>query len=193
MIDFKSKRQVWILILVLLGIGVVSSFIFINKLSKENQSFINIFSILGVCATLLALVLTFIQFLSLIEIALKTNEEIQKATGQIKKVLAISDISKTSKIILEIKRFVQENKFESAELRMQNLKTILIQIKNDLEIKEIIDEGGYKESYSNFIIDLNNIDSYLVDNTNEVDSNIIVYNLEALSMIIIEIEQYLKK
>ena len=183
-----TTRIIWIIAIASVVLGTILYFI----ISDKPQAFIIKFSVFSGIASSIALLVTFIQFLSLTNIISQTNLEVKIATAKIQMITALSEISKAIKTVNEIKKFLKEENFIAAELRMQDIKPLIIQIKLDDSLIDKVNKEEFNASYTDFNIDLNNINNHIIDPTNLIDVVILNSNLEKLSTLLLEIEGSLK-
>lgn len=135
-----------------------------------SQTIINGVGILGVYFTILGIGYTFKQ-------VLLVKEEVQNKLEELNEFLSFSDISSTVKQTREIQTFIQNKKYESALLRMKDLKSKLIDIKCNHKLEEYIENGDISIHLTNIEIDISNINETMLSGKS-LNYTIVSENLE---------------
>ena len=162
------STALFLLLLLIFGITVYLDIIGGKLLIS--QTIINGVGILGVYFTILGIGYTFKQ-------VLLVKEEVQKKLEELNEFLSFSDISSTVKQTREIQTFIQNKKYESALLRMKDLKSKLIDIKCNHKLEEYIEDADISIHLTNIEIDISNIDDTML-NGKSLNYRIVSENLE---------------
>lgn len=158
----------FLLLSLVFGITIYLDF-FDNKLSIS-QTIINGVGILGVYFTILGIGYTFKQ-------VLLVKEEVQNKLKELNEFLSYSEISSTVKQTREIQTFIQNKRYESALLRMKDLKSKLIEIKCNQKLLGYIVDGDISIHLASIEIDMSNIDDAL-QGVKGVNYRVVSQNLE---------------
>ncbi|MEO9660585.1 hypothetical protein [Maribacter dokdonensis] len=185
-----SKEQK-LTVYIFLGLSLVSIFIFIF-FKNENKTYLDFISIWGSFASLSAFVFLFFQIKSQKVLTEESNNTIKETKDLLIKLFSISDISKGTKIVEQAQTFLRLSKFESALLRLKDLKEILIYIKHYNTKENLINLDEYADHVSNISIDLLNINDKIIGKKSTINVSKIISNLEEVSTFISDFELKIK-
>jgi hypothetical protein len=150
-------------------------------------------SIIGTYASLFGIYATYIQINSVKKISEKTEKALEEWKMRFNIILSTHELSKSIKLVSEIQSYIRSKKYEITLLRLQDLKEILIQNKNNRNIIDLTRKNIYNEIIANLSIDILNIHSSLLkNNVKNIDYTKINENLESLSDKLNEIVYKLK-
>jgi hypothetical protein len=179
-------------ILIILA-GIIISFLILYVLNNQKKlDIINGIGIVGSIASLVGISIAYLQILSVKRISESTNRAIDTTLNELMKSFSISDLSKAIKLIQEIQSLIRAEKQESALLRMQDLKSILIQIKHIKILDGKYENEDYKTLNTNLNIDISNINMYLIKQKAGISFPKICENLESVTTFFAELENNLK-
>jgi len=188
--DVKITNNQWIIIILclfcIIGVPVIYKYV----LSDNEQTTINFISLCGTFVSLIGLFITYIQVISLKQATEKTKLEIDNTLNRVNQIISISELSKGSKIIHEIQSANRSSNYELSLIRMQDLKAILIQVKN--QQNEDLIKDKFKTAIKNLGIDIGAYDALLTKQKTGIDITKVNSNLEKLSTTLIEFENKLK-
>ena len=185
----KIKSASIVLLLICIAISVVLLLIlhWSNKLDLVNG-----IGIVGSIASLTGIIIAYIQIVSVKKITESTNLAINKTLNELLKSFSISDLSRAIKLVQEVQNFIRLEKIESALLRMQDLKSILIQIRHVEVLNDKYENEEYREIMTNLNIDISNINMILIKQKNGINNVKLCENLELVSTFFSELESKLK-
>jgi len=173
-------------------VGLLIIIIIFFQLNDANRNLWNFISLVANFLSLYGLLLAYYQILSLRELSEKTQEAVKISSHRLKKVLSISELSKSKKIIEEIQIFLHGENLYGALLRMKDLKEILIQNKYIKDLEPFTSIKQYKTLLINTGIDIDNISDSLINDKEKLDKSNIIKNLEITKSKLIEFENELK-
>jgi hypothetical protein len=177
---------------IILG-GILISAILFYILHVENKlDIISGIGVVGSIASLVGILIAYLQILSVKRITESTNLAIDTTLNELMKSFSISDLSKAIKLIQEIQSLIRAEKQESALLRMQDLKSILIQIKHIKILDGKYESEDYKSLNTNLNIDISNINLFLIKQKTGISFPKICENLELITTFFTELENNLK-
>gem|GEM_PF-1568088 len=187
--SLKIKSASIVLLLICIAISVVLLLIlhWSNKLDLVNG-----IGIVGSIASLTGIIIAYIQIVSVKKITESTNLAINKTLNELLKSFSISDLSRAIKLVQEVQNFIRLEKIESALLRMQDLKSILIQIRHVEVLNDKYENEEYREIMTNLNIDISNINMILIKQKNGINNVKLCENLELVSTFFSELESKLK-
>jgi hypothetical protein len=185
------SREQRITVYIFLGLSVLSVIIF-TLFKNEKSTYLDFISVWGSFASLSAFVFLFFQIQSQKSINEESNRAIKETKNLLIKLFSISDISKGTKIVEQAQTFLRLNKFESALLRLKDLKEILIYIKHYNTKKNLINLNEYADHVSNISIDLLNINDKIIGKKSTINVSKVISNLEEISTFISDFELKIK-
>ena len=173
--------------------GLILSYLFYIKIIPENdRNEINLMSVFGTYLSVFGLIIAYIQILSIKQETIKTRSAIKSSLDQVRRVLSISELSKTKKLIEEIQQYLQNDKFDASSLRMHDLKENLIQNKYISHLTKQTEAKSYRDLIANVGIDINTLHDKISSPVSVIDKSIIMQNLEKVKSAILEFENILK-
>lgn len=178
--------------ILLFVIGLLIMILIYYNLQTNDKNIINFITLFGTYLSVFGLILAFLQLESIKQINEKTQSEVQISLQRVNDVLAISEISKSIKIIQEIQSYLHSQKSELSLIRMKDLKQILIQVKHNNNLIEFTNHSDYEKSIVDLSIDINNISDSLFKPNRAVNYSKINSNLEELSTTLSNFENKLK-
>lgn len=172
-----KKRDI-ILILVLFIATLF--FVHIFYIDKISDTFFKEISLAGTLASSIGLILVLIQISKLKTVAEGSELASKQTKDQLLSFLSAIDIGKATKIIHETKIYNRNNKYELSIVRMQELKEILILIKNHPRYKDFIDIKYYNKLISNTSIDINSMEKSNINHSDNTDPVFLNKNLDII-------------
>lgn len=167
------------------------SFIFYFFPEKQ-KSLMNYISYFGTYTSIFGIMITYTQILSVKEISEDTKLKVENSLQKTFKILTISELSKSIKLVQEIQNYLLNNKLESAIIRLKDLKNTLIQLKHNNNLDEYTKSSLYSTYLTNISINTNNLNQHIIGSKTGVNINKIVSNLEDIENHLGEIEGHLK-
>lgn len=180
---------------VMVGTFVYSLYIlfFLEESQKTSFNYLTIIgtsiSIIGSFASIVGLVIAYFQILAIKKVAEQTNLKVEESIKRMNEVLIISELSKSVQMLREIQGYINDGKLNLVQMRMKDLKPLLIQVKYNQKLKDIILTTSYKTLLQDFGLNLENINSHIIEKSKKVDVNIVDKNIEALSTTLIHFEK----
>lgn len=185
---FRNKLISYILCIVLI-VGVVYFARFYDNARQDSIS-----SLIGTIITILGFWLTVSQLKTVEQIATETQTKVDDAVGfvknRIKEILSVSECVAAQQTVNDIEKYVSDNKFELAVLKLKEIHKALIGIFRDEELKS-------KTSITldllvkNIGLDITNLYTN-ISTPSQVNVKDIFPHLRDASVVFIEIENYLK-
>jgi len=181
------------LIIWIVSICIIALVIILTIIYKQNKLDLIIFvGVFGSIASIAGISISYLQILSVKEISESTKRAIDSSLNEMIKSFSISDLSRTIKLIQEIQNFIRTDKIESSLLRMNDLKSVLIQIRH----VSFLDGKYLREDYQKISVDLNidisNINLQLLNKKTGVNYHTICMNLENVVTFFTDLENKLK-
>src|SRR6185312_2260843 len=140
------------IIFFLVGIFIVTIVFF--QLSDTNRTTLVYISLFCNFISIYGVVLAYFQILSLKDLSLKTSKAVAASSLQLQKVLSISELSKSKKLIEEIQHFLHSDNLNGALIRMMDLKETLIQNRYNKDLSRFTLLKTYKTIITNTAIDI---------------------------------------
>jgi hypothetical protein len=116
-------------------IGIVFCIGLGAALHKQGKGIAEIVSAVGSVASFFGLIIAILQIASLKQISEATERTIRQTRAELVSAVSISDVSKAIKLIEQVQTLLGNNKFELAHLRLQDLRTLLLQFGSNLEVR----------------------------------------------------------
>jgi DNA-binding protein len=173
-------------------IGIIISGAVGVILRQQGQGLYEIVSAVGSVASLFGLAIAIVQLSSLKEISQETKRAVQETQDKLVQNISIADVSKAIKMIEQIQMHVGLKRYESAHLRLQDLKSLLIQFKQNSQFSKIAVESNYDDLYSDLIIHTLNIYDLVFLAGKELNSSVLNKTLENIGAILVSFENQLK-
>jgi len=161
-------------------------------LPDKDRSFINILSIIGFLLSILGVLIAYFQILSIKEITIETQKQINENIRLNNNFLMLSDLSRKAAMVDEIQGYLKDGKIEMCILRMKDLKIILNSLRNQDYYNSLVSKKEFRDVFQNFNIDLDNFHKHQINNKNKINKEIIIRNLEGLSTLFLGVEAKLK-
>ncbi len=178
--------------IIIILIGILITAILIVNLDTYEQSFINIVSIIGSVASVFGLIVAIIQIASIKKISEITSQAVQETKAKLVDKLSIADISKAEKLAREIQMFLRDEKYESAYLRLTDLKSSLLQFQASVSIKDYLQPKKYNKLVEQIQIDIVNLSDLLRGVPKDVDFSQVNNHLEQLVTVLSQFENAVK-
>lgn len=191
--NYKYTLNLKRLIISILSASVIIMIIiFAVVYYKDKLDLINFIGIFGSIASIAGILISYFQILSVKEISESTKKAIDNSLNEMIKTFSVSDLSRTIKLTQEIQGFIRASKYESALLRMSDLKSVMIQIRHVKTLNEMYLSEDYKIISTDINIDISNINNVLLNKKNGVDYQKICVNLENVVTFLTNLENKLK-
>ena len=176
----------------LVFIGVLLAIILVWRLPAAERNLINVTALVGSIASAFGLLIAVLQILSLKKITEATQEAVQETKDKLRRVISLSDVSRAIKLIEEIQNYASEEKYQLARLRLQDLRSLLLQFSGNADFGEIVEP----ELYERFLEDVNlsvvNLYDIMVGRKKRFDHSKLNQTLEKIVTILIQLENKLK-
>jgi len=185
----KERRSTVIAFIV--GLSIVVIFFF-KIIAIGEQTIINFLSVLGTYVSIFGLVVAYIQISSVKRIAKLTEEKVQETKEKMNLILSVSDISKAIKVAEEAQIFLKHESYQSAFLRLKDLKSVIIQASMIPTLNQFSSTDDYLGLKSKLFDDINNLSDFISGHKKKINFSIINSDLEQISSILIEFENHLK-
>lgn len=160
-------------------------------LQREEQTLPNYVTIIGSALSLIGLIFAFFQIRSVEEISRHTRDEVKLSLKRFNQVLSVADISRCIKIVEETQRFIDQGEYKLAQLRMRDIKKVLIQLESITDLESRIEKLQYQNIRETFILNLRYLNAY-IDHNDEVEFKRIIDDLEDVSTLLNNYESRLK-
>lgn len=160
-------------------------------LPSNDRNYINVLTILGILLSLLGLVIAYFQLVSVKQIALETKQKVKDSITLNNNILMISDLSRKVAMVSEIQGYLRDGKIELCILRMNDLKIVLISLRNQNQYSTLVSKATFRKVFDSFSIDLYNFQRHSVDNS-AIDLTVVMKNLNELSTLFLSVEIKLK-
>ena len=173
-------------------IAILLTLVVLLKIPDEQVNLLNLISVIGTIASLLGLILAYIQILSIKDTAIRTREAVEESITRVNEILSISELSKGIKNIGLAQNSIKNRKYDHAEILMKELKGLLIQAKHVRELSNKTSTTEFQGLLMNLGIDLNNLRQLESNDGIEIDHFKILSNLDEVSSVLIDLENKLK-
>lgn len=171
---------------------IVITILFFSFFEEVEITKINYISIFGTFTSIYGLIVAYLQILSVKKTSELMKNEVEKANKNTIKIISISDLSKAIKLVQEIQQYLLSDKTESAVIRLKDLKSILINLKYNDQLKFFTDKKDYKDSLGNISINITNLNNELLKIKSEISKSKIISDLEKVESQLGEFEGHLK-
>lgn len=178
--------------LILSIIGIIASLWVAGTLFREGKDLNTIVSAIGSVASLFGLVIAIIQLYGLRQITEATKRAVSDTRAQLILQISISDITRARKTIEQIQHHAKHNENSLTHLRLQDLRTILLQFSSDKRFVSLVDKHSYADLLSDIGIHTRNIYNTMIDKSKPIDVTVINQTLEDCSTLLTTLETQLK-
>lgn len=189
-LNFLFKHKIFSSFLCLTVIGIVIYFARFYDSNKQDT----ISSLIGTIITILGFMLTVSQLKTVEEIASSTQIEVNKTISmvraRIKEIFSVSECAAAQQTVNDIEKYISDNKFELAVLKLKEIHKVLIGIYRDDDLKNI-SSINIDFLVKDIGLDITNLYRN-ISTPNQVDINEIFPHLRDASVVFIEIENFLK-
>lgn len=186
-----SKGRVKAIVIIITGL-IIGSLILIF-VSREKRDLLAYVAVFGTIASIVGLILAYIQIMSIRETSDQIKSEVDKTINRVDVIVSISDISKTKTLIEDIQTYLRSKNFYGAIIRMSDLKEALVSAKYLRGLEEIPKPGVYNRCIINTGIAINSINDYLVRKESEPDVATIMQHLEITKQLLVDYNNIIKK
>lgn len=129
---------------------------------------------IGTIVTILGFAFTIWQIYKIQDTTSKIEEEVKSTQSKIQKVLAISDLSKSSETIKIIYSYLKEGNYEMAHAKIMEINDIIIEIKEVPALKNL-NHINRLEDYGKFLAnDLKKLQDSIIIRQGPVDKDTLV-------------------
>jgi hypothetical protein len=140
-----------------------------------NSSLMNIISIAGFGITLFGFIITIWQVIGAKKMSRSAYLAARSAQAEIKNSIILADMKTAIKLLQEIRNYMRDGKFENARLRLEDLITSMIQLKQLLLNTEL----QKKDDVNEISIQLRNICNTIEANTGKPDGKLNIAKINA--------------
>lgn len=172
--------------------GLLLTSIIFYIIPNQEKTILNYITYFGTFTSIFGLIMTYAQILSIKEIAEETKIKVENSLNKTFKILTISELSKSIKLVQEVQTYLSHNKLESAVIRLKDLKSILILLKYNTSIDSFTKTSEYTQYLTNISINVTNLTQHIIGTKIGVNANKIISNLEDIENYLGEIEGHLK-
>jgi hypothetical protein len=169
-------------------IGIVICMGLGTALYKQGKGIGDIVSAVGSVASFFGLIIAILQIASVRQISEATNKAVRETRADLVSAVSISDLSKAIKLIEQIQTLLGNNKLELAHLRLQDLRTLLLQFGSNLQVER---RSDYEQLLTKIGVHIVNLFSAIFKGK-KVDVGIINQTLEAVIALLVTLENELK-
>jgi uncharacterized protein YpuA (DUF1002 family) len=195
----STKRTVPILI-PMVAMCLLFYILYFHIIDESQRELLNCISIAGMCIsigglffTIWQLILTRKQIKGIEEDNKTIRDEVSKVLNSFNAFLSVADLEKAIQFIYYINDKINCEKYEIAQLRMNDLKTILIEIRTKRNSRKYRTEN-YGDYITNLDIDVKNINHFFLNNEkNNVDFGKVSDNLMNTLTALTQIKNKLKE
>jgi hypothetical protein len=170
---------------------LITAGVFFLLVPVGERTIVNGFTIFGTPLSLYGIAIAYLQIGSVRKINKVIEEEVRASTAKKDMLLSVSDIQKAISIINYINDKINNEKYELAQLKIGDLREIVVSIKCKKNFNEYVPEN-YGSHLSNLTDDIGSINNYIRNNNNMLNLELISRHLTNLSGALIEIENKLK-
>lgn len=117
------------------------------------------------------------------------NKAVEENNKTIKKLLTIDDISKHLQMLREIDAYVNQNRWDVAHLRLNEMHLILVDISSNINIYSI-EKSDMDSCLSDIRDDLRNLNR-AIHNNESIDGAIIANHIDAIGPILYKVRTYI--
>lgn len=188
----KIKKNIYILLIFIASFTLINWILF-NNIDKIDKKALDVLSITGTIASLVALIIVLVQIARLKTLSETIRSTAESTRSEIMSFLFVSDLSKAIKLTQEIQIYNGHKQFDLSKLRMQDIKYSLIQIRNDPRLANFIDRESYNNNIINISVDISSIDKELQEKSNSIDILKLNEFMESVQNDLIDLDTRLKQ
>lgn len=152
-----------------------------------------VISTIGSFASLIGLLLAYVQIVKIKDNSEYSNRMVQKALDAVDMIILVSDISKSIPLLREIQGYILRENLQMAQLRMKDLKPILLLVNSNDKILILERKEEFGVLFTTFSVNLNTLDSVVLKQKKGINAAKINQNLEDISTLLIESQQSITK
>ncbi|MBS7563580.1 hypothetical protein KHS38_04100 [Mucilaginibacter sp. Bleaf8] len=173
-------------------LGLFFTGVFFWFLPAKDKTLLNGASLIGSFFSIYGIAIGYIQILSLKELSRQTQVTVNDALIRLKNIIAISELSKSKKLVDEIQYYLHNANLNGALIRIKDLKETLIQTKYNDDLSKLTASKAFKTIILNTGIDMESLNDSILNKVDNVDKLLIIKHLESAKSTIIEFENELK-
>ncbi len=192
-LEYTAKMSHKIITTVIILIFIILSLITFFTIDKFQNKYINLITIIGTLASLIGLIIVYIQVNTLKNQSKVTQEIAEKTRNSLLFFINALDIAKIIRLPQEIQGHNRSGKFELSIMGMHDLKYSLKQILNNPHIKLLVNEARYSKHITDLSVDINNIEKQLSKSSGSLSIEKLNGNLEAILNDLQDIDTKLKQ
>ena len=180
------RRHYWWISLAIVVVSVVVAWI-ANYNSKET-----ITALVDVTLTTIALLVAILEIAMVRSISEESRTAVHHAVNRLNEIFSVADITHGIRLSYDIQKYLQSGNNIAAHIRLQDLKQIVIPLKNDKRFHGLESSKKLNDSVASLAIDINNLNSNIITSKKGLDVVKINENLENLVTILIEYDNHIK-
>lgn len=186
-----SKSRVKAIVIIITGL-IIGSMILIF-VAREKRDLLAYVSVFGTIASIVGLILAYIQILALKDTSDKIKKEVEKTISRFDTIVSVSDLSKTRALIEDIQTYLRSKNYYGAIIRLSDLKEALVSAKYTIGLEKIQRTTDYRECVMNTGIDISSINDFLIRREAEPDVTSIMKNLERTKHLLVDYTNIIRK
>jgi uncharacterized protein with PQ loop repeat len=188
--DYKWFTYPFIILTLSIFIYCVYVYLNLQEPDKNSINYITTIgtaiSVIGSFASIVGLFIAYSQIIELKNATELTKEEVTSTLKKMQKTLIVVELSKSVQVLREIQRYLSEEKFDFAQMRMKDLKEALIQVQYNYKNHNHIDR--YNELIMDFSLNLETINNHIKSARKGFKVQVIDKNMEDLASALIHFQ-----
>lgn len=171
-----KKKEVIVSVISFIVILIIIH-IFVDKINKEVYMEV---SIAGTAASLFGLILVWVQVGRLKSLAEESDRATKQTKDQLMSFLAAIDIGKALKVVQETQIYNRGKKYELSIVRMQELREILIFVRNHPRYSTSIDTKHFNKLIGRTSVDICSMEKSVFNRDENIDPVFLNANLDSI-------------
>lgn len=173
-------------------IGILVCSIFAYNIYRSGKGILDVVPVIGSIASSFGFVIAIVQIAKVRSSSEAARRAAQEAKSRVYNYVSLSDISSSIKMLDEVKRYLRDENYIAAEIRMSDLRGKLTKVKNHNSMNYV----GKKKELAGIVPDLGmevtNLNKTIMDRSKSYDRVKVMEKLERAKDIIQQMESRIK-
>ncbi|MCS3860349.1 hypothetical protein GGP86_000097 [Salinibacter ruber] len=173
-------------------IGILVCIIFAYNIYRSGKGILDVVPVIGSIASSFGFVIAIVQIAKVRSSSEAARRAAQEAKSRVYNYVSLSDISSSIKMLDEVKRYLRDENYIAAEIRMSDLRGKLTKVKDHSSMNYV----GKKKELAGIVSDLGmevtNLNKTIMDRSKSYDRVKVMEKLERAKDIIQQMESRIK-
>lgn len=161
-------------------------------LFRDGKDWSVIISAVSSVAGIFGLPLVLIQLYAVKRVANAAAEAARDTAARLDLAISIADVVRATKMIEQVQSYAGDAKYELARSRLQDVRTVLLQLGTHPNFNSIVEEQNYNRLVGKVGVDLNNLYAVIYDPDQRFDAEKMSRTLESIVATLVKFEHRMK-